>query len=199
MGLTIHYKGSLKTKDALAQLIEEVKDIAEIHQWKCQIFEKEFPMNCFGRKKFNNRIFGIAFDPPGCETVSMTFLSNGKLVSFNSFIAYIKSLGKHKDLIGSGASYVKTQYAGAEIHKILVHLFDYLSKKYFRNFIVQDEAQYWETRDEEVLRKNFAYMEGLIEGFASALETNAMKPGETFEEYVLRIANRFHRSGHHNI
>lgn len=34
MGITIHYKGTLKEDASINQLIEEVKDIAEIMHWK---------------------------------------------------------------------------------------------------------------------------------------------------------------------
>lgn len=94
MGLSIHYKGNLLAKASLPALVEEVKDIAIIHQWPFEVYDCEFPLHRFGRKKYSNALYGIRFTPPECETVSLCFLSNGRLVSFYSWLLYIKSLGK---------------------------------------------------------------------------------------------------------
>lgn len=81
MGITIHYNGRLNAKKSLPLLIEEVKDIAEVSQWNYEIYRSGFPKNHFGKKTHNNTLYGMCFTPPGCETVSLTFLSNGTLVS----------------------------------------------------------------------------------------------------------------------
>lgn len=39
MGLSIHFNGKLQSGGSLPLLIEEVKDICEIHNWPCKIFE----------------------------------------------------------------------------------------------------------------------------------------------------------------
>lgn len=80
MGLSIHFSGRLKSQGSLPELIEEVKDIAEIYKWHYSSFVEEFPAGSF-KKSFNHRLYGICFTPPDCETVNLTFLSDGRLTS----------------------------------------------------------------------------------------------------------------------
>ena len=40
MGLCIYYSGRIKDADSLHHLIEEVKDVANIHGWKYNINEQ---------------------------------------------------------------------------------------------------------------------------------------------------------------
>ena len=79
MGLSIHYSGSFNTKTSLSQMIEEVKDIAEIYKWPYHVFENEFPADSLSKAEYDQNIYGICFTPPECETVSLCFLSNGKM------------------------------------------------------------------------------------------------------------------------
>jgi hypothetical protein len=186
MGLTFHYNGRIAKQELLPELIEEVKDIAEIHKWKYHIFERQFPDKSFGISDYNQNIYGIYFTPPGCETVSLSFLSNGRMCD----APHLKFFGKtetnpeHKYLYMLS---VKTQYAGAEIHKFIIQLFRYLDKKYLADLELFDDCGYWETNDEEILRSNFKRNADLIESFASALEYYPSKPGENIELYLEKI------------
>lgn len=56
-----------------------------------------------------------------------------------------------------------------------------------------DEAGYWEKRDESLLRKNFEFMAGLLDGFSNVLENGQMKPGEDFSTFITRMAEKFHK------
>ena len=199
MGLSIHYKGNLRTKAALPLLIEEVKDIVEIYKWPYHVFETDFPVNHFGRKKIKTNLYGISFTPPECETVSLTFLSNGTLIDYLSWVIYIKSQARDQSILQGGAS-VKTQYAGAAIHKLLIHIMDHLSKKYFRHFEMMDEGEYWETRDEKRLDKNFALLTSLLNGMQTIFLENPISEGEPFEKYFRRLIGKIHSlaEGHKN-
>ena len=76
---------------------------------------------------------------------------------------------------------VKTQYAGIEIHKLIIHLLKYLSGKYLQDFKVIDEGEYWETGDEKLLQDTFKRYTDLIESFASSLETYPKNPGKVLK------------------
>ncbi len=192
MGLSIHYNGYLRSKESLPSLIEEVKDIAKIYLWPYEIYETEFPLRTFGRKRLNNNLYGIRFTPPECETISLCFLSNGKLICFWSWLLYIKSLGTDKNYLEGGVS-VKTHYAGEVIHEIVILLLDYLSKKYFRHFNMIDEGQYWETRDEKLLHQNFSRLSGFMNTFGNTLEANPIKLNESLEKYFERLLAAIHK------
>jgi len=193
MGLSIHYSGSFNPSASLREMIEEVKDVCEIYQWKYFVFDEEFPVGCFSKEAYNQDIYGISFTPPKCETVSLSFLSNGKM----SCLPNLQFFGNSTDEEEAQYLYmlsVKTQYAGIEIHKLLVHLLKYLNKKYFLDFIVNDEGEYWETGDEKLLQDTFNRFSFFIENFATSIENYPIQSRENFEDYFKRLMEYIHKN-----
>lgn len=189
MGLTIHYNGTFKKNASLSEMIEEVKDIAQVYKWGYHIFEKEFPKGSFGKMEFNENIYGIVFSPPKCEGISLCFLSNGRMGNPSMLEYWLQSKNtKDKRLVF--VNFTKTQYAGPAVHKIIIDLFRYLSKKYFKTFMLFDEANYWQTNDEMVLRNTFKEWGALIGGFSDALKNPEKKKGETIEDLIVKAAKR---------
>lgn len=186
MGLSIHYNGRFKTNASLSEMIEEVEDIAEIHKWKCIVRNKNFPKKVYDDNSHDNKIYGITFIPPKCEPVFLSFLSNRRM---SSDLA-LKFWGKSTDEKEKKYLYMlstKTQYAGRNVHKIIILLLKYLNKKYFSEFELHDEGHYWETEDEKVLNANFDRYEELIDSFSFALDNVPMNPNENIEDYLKRI------------
>jgi len=186
MGLSFHYSGSIAKPELLPGLIEEIQDIANVYNWKYFIFEREFPENYFGKPDYNQNIYGICFTPTNCETISICFLSNGRM----SDVMHLQFYGKTETDDEHCYLYmlsVKTQYAGVESHQFIMHLFRYLNTKYFVDFKMTDEGEYWETNDEELLKLNFKKYAGLITGFASAIESYPVQSGENIESYLERL------------
>ncbi len=190
MGLSIHYRGHLRDKASLPMLIEEVADIAKIHKWTYHVLEPAFPGNPSATEDFGN-LYGICFTPPGCETVSVCFLSNGQLSSVAPWYLFENKLSTAQEILDSRVS-VKTQFAGEVTHKIIIHLMDHISKKYLSHFEMMDEGEYWETRDEKLLHEKFAFLTMMIEKVGGAIEGNLMKPGESIEAYFERILKDIH-------
>ena len=191
MGLSIHYSGSFNPEASLSAMIEEVKDIADIYKWKYFVFDNTFPPDSFGRAEYTDHIYGICFTPPGCETVDLCFLSNGKMSS----ISHLKFFGNSQNKEYQKYLYmlsVKTQYAGVEIHKLIIHLIKYLDSKYLKDVTVNDEGHYWETGNEILLRDTFKKYTDLIENFTSSLEIYPMLPGESYEDYFKRLMIQIH-------
>jgi hypothetical protein len=186
MGLSIHYSGSFSAEASLQAMIEEVKDIAEIHKWRYFAFDDEFPADSLGKVAYNQDIYGICFTPPECETVWLSFLSNGKMSSPSHLQFFGNSTIREEQEYLYMLS-VKTQYAGIEIHKLIIHLFKYLNGKYLRDFTLSDEGEYWETGDEKLLQDTFKRYTALIEGFAASIENYPLKSGESFEAYFERL------------
>jgi hypothetical protein len=189
MGLSIHFKGNLSSGEMLPLLIEEVKDICENLKWPATVFETAFPKNSFEQKSSIQEIYGICFSPPESEPVSLCFLSNGNLVSIFSWAIFVNDQMKDESILLSDVS-VKTQYAGPTIHKMIIHLLEYISKKYLSQFRMMDEGQYWETRDEALLERNFAFLTDLLNRVGNMIETTSLQPEESFESYFERIMKK---------
>jgi|ERR1043165_2177342 hypothetical protein len=183
MGLTIFYKGSFKQKASLQELIEEVTDIAVANDWPYTVFEKEFPPNNLGQKEFNDEMYGIVFSPPKCEPVFLTFLSNGVMAN----TIYLEH---HKSFKSGPSIAVKTQYAGPAVHVVVVNLLKYLNSKYFLNFEVFDETEYWETGSEKKMLEHFERMGLLLDSFANMLSGLKRKKGESVEDAIKRAAEQ---------
>jgi hypothetical protein len=190
MGLSIHYKGKLRDKASLPMLIEEVADIAKIHKWKHRVLEPTFPINPPAKEDFNE-LYGICFTPPECETMSICFLSTGQLVSVGTWYLFSKGSFTKKELLEYPVS-VKTQFAGEVTHKIIIHLMDYISKKYLSHFEMMDEGEYWETRNEKLLHEKFTLLNKMIEKVGSAIKGNLTQPGESIEAYFERVRKDIH-------
>jgi len=58
--------------------------------------------------------------------------------------------------------FVKTQFVGAEAHIVLIDLLRSF-EKFFVSFIVEDEAEYWDTSDKGLLEQHIAKVDSLIE------------------------------------
>lgn len=186
MGLSLHYNGRFGNPAILQQMIEEVEDVTRIHKWKYNIYNTEFPDGNFTNETHDNKIYGISFTPPGCETVSLCFLSNGRM----SCPMLLKFYGNSTDITSREYLYmvsVKTQFAGWQTHLFIIHLLKYLSKKYFSELNVNDEGQYWETNDDERLKQIFNRYTKLLDSVSTAFETFPAKEGETMEKYIERM------------
>lgn len=188
MGLSFHYSGSIAKAELLPDLIDEVQDIVGIYNWEYNVYERQFPENSFGMPTYNQNIYGISFTPPGCETISLCFLSNGRMSSH----AHLKFYGKTNQQPEREYLYmlsVKTQFANVETHQFIIQLFRHLNTKYFVNFSLSDEGCYWETNDIDILKVNFKRNADLLSSFSSALECIPMGKGETIENYFTRLLN----------
>jgi len=191
MGLSFHYSGSIANPELLPELIDEIQDIAQMYNWKYFVFDRQFPENTFGKLDYNQNIYGICFTPPECETIDISFLSNGRMSS----VSHLKFFGKAEDQAEQAYLYmlsVKTQYAGVELHQFVIQLFRYLNKKYFTDFKMTDEGGYWETNNLALLQTTFKRYTDLINGFASALEYIPIQTGETIETYFERLLKLLH-------
>lgn len=187
MGLSIHYSGSFNKNVVLSDLITEVKEIVEVLKWNYTIFESEFPFKEGEDLLYGEEVYGISFTPPKCETVSICFLSNYRMSS----IVHLKLYGHSEKPSENDFLYmlsVKTQFAGPTIHKTIVELIRYLSKRnYFSEFNLVDEGEYWETCDEKLLEQKFKEYGNLIDSFSLAVETTPVKQGESYENYFKRV------------
>jgi hypothetical protein len=188
MGLSLYYNGRFGNPELLQQMIDEVEDIANTYKWKYSIEHTIFPGGSFGNKAHDKKIYGISFTPPDCETVSICFLSNGRM-SCSSLLQFYGDSTDKKSRQYLYMLSVKTQFAGWQTHLFIVQLLRYLSKKYFSEFNVSDEGHYWETNDEEILKQNFNRYAALLNSVSTAFETFPVNEGETMDKYIERMMN----------
>lgn len=189
MGLSLHYSGRFRESASLSKLIDEVENIAVIREWEYHIFEREFPAGNMDENSYDDNIYGICFTPPGCETVSICFLSNRRLSCFTNLKFYGNSNSKEYQEYLYMLS-VKTQFAGVETHIFIIEFFRHLiAQGYFEDLEIIDEGKYWETGDENLLNERFKRNADLINNFAFAIEQFPMKNGESYETYFGRLAD----------
>lgn len=174
MGLSIHYSGYISKKEFLDSLIEEVTDICRTLGWNTHTFD-------------DDKIKGVSFAPEGSEPVFLTFNLEGRILSpINILVKDIyDDIRIPKESIFTTST--KTQFAGKEAHIAIIKMLKHLDKKYLRNFKLDDEGNYWETGDENVLRQQFGRYEAAMDIFCASLEDLPTKPGETPTSLVERL------------
>lgn len=178
----------------MPNLIEEIKDITNIYQWKLSVFKEEFPVQDDEGQLVDGELYGVAFSPPNCEPVWVSFLSNGRM----STPVALKFFGEQRDEDEKKYLYhlsTKTQFAGIHTHQVIIHLLKYLKEKYLEDFVLSDEGQYWETNDKSVLEANFSRYTLLIDIVEDGLKNLPIKPGESMEDYFERMTKGLNRKG----
>lgn len=187
MGLTIYYGGRFKEDAVLLEMIEEVVDIAEVNEWNYTVFEREFDPLISGKKISNKNIYGICLSPPNCEPVYLTFECTRKMC--NPFSINDKDCSQEEQE-GLYSMSTKTQYAGFEVHAIIIRLFKHLSEKYLENFVLYDESQFWEHNNELKSRDIFERYDNLMDTFEKSLKEIRIEKNESLEELIMRISEQ---------
>ena len=186
MGLSFHFSGRLRNAEDLPSLIEEVKDVSEVYGWKYVIFNTNFPHNTFKEEENFEHVYGINFTPTDCETVSLAFISNGRMVcpARIGFFAHSEDETERSYIYYTS---VKTQFAGIFVHQLLIRLLKHLNNKYFQDFKLSDESYYWETDDENLMKERFKLYDTLLDNVVLSMQTFPMEQGEDIVAYFERL------------
>ena len=173
MGLSIHYRGRLRTPDLISSITEELTDICLSLGWETSCLDEDFSIENTSELVPTEKgvkitghlpLKGVGIAPgERCEGLSFFFDRAGNLIAPLTMAIS----GPVKDELPWAA--VKTQFAPLEIHITIIKLFRYLKKKYFEIFEVSDEGSYWETSDEVLLRKKMDFLAGNINAIGKAL------------------------------
>lgn len=198
MGIVITYEGCLDDPTRLDCLIEEVRQRCRHLQWPCQdidqriigeayyfIGEQETPGQrsgvstvsaFFGQKTVDERIRGLLVQPPGSETLTLTFNLAGQLLYYQALPGR-----PHTTLSGYGMSF--TQEPGYYLtsssqwvkttgevtsHVLIVALLRFLQQHYISNLIVHDATGFWDTLDMTALIQEHGRMQALINLFQAS-------------------------------
>jgi hypothetical protein len=165
MGLSIHYKGKIKDTCLIRMLVDEVKDICISLQWNYHLYDDDI-------------IKGISFAAVECEPLFFTFSNEG--------ILYSPVLLQHNIQPATTIS-VKTQFAGIDVHKTIIKLLKHLKANYFSEFELDDEGNYWETNDENILQRQFNNYNYFLNAVSEALKDFETKKDDTPESLTERL------------
>jgi hypothetical protein len=158
MGLSIHYSATLKKVADLSALISQMTEVANALNWQSTIV-------------INPDVSGIVVSPPNCEPLLLCFAPDGETCGIE-FLKDSSPSGHYYNTI-----HLKTAYAGPEIHKALIDILGYLSRKYLHKIQVYDEGEYWETGDLKRLSSHFGGDNKVVDNLGYPTDL-ALSPGE---------------------
>ena len=143
-GVTINYEGSAKNNRAIDAILSEATSFGKGRGWRVEPVAKdkvELERVIDERTaKYAGALRGIILYPNDmCEPVHIEFGSDMFMQDF-----------------------VKTQFAGADIHVSVIDLLRRL-KPYFTSLKVDDEGEYWETSDKLKLEKHIATVNRMLD------------------------------------
>ena len=151
-GVTIHYEGRAPDPAAVEQVLAAASEEAKRNGWQIRddsssdislkrvVDEKDVP--------YRGSVRGIVLQPRReCEPIHLQFDSNMFMQDF-----------------------VKTQFAGPEIHMQVARLLQVI-QPLLRSLKVEDEGQYWETGSKSTLEGHMAKVNTLM------VEMKRSKPG----------------------
>jgi hypothetical protein len=145
MGVTIHFEGRVRDRAAMTDLLQFARrfalergwmtdDINEANAKLLRVDENERDCDYLGP------VSGLELNPGNdCEPIKLEFDNQ----------LYVQE-------------WTKTQFAGAEMHQTICG-FLHAIEPYFETFKVNDEAEFWETGDVELLEKYLADCDRFIE------------------------------------
>lgn len=144
MGVTIHFEGQLKDQAALHDLIAAAEAFAQEQGWRTELIESDKATLLRVRDEENwdyvGPVRGIVLYPHlDCDPVRLEFDRD----------LYIQE-------------FTKTQFAGAEIHLKALELLRRIVV-FFKEFKVEDEGEYWETGNAQLLADHLSQSRKAIE------------------------------------
>ncbi len=145
MGVTIHFAGQLVNERAFDDLIRTTVAFAESRMWLTETIESE--ETTLLRVDENEQDWDytgptkgmVTYPNEDCDPLRLEFDKN----------LYIQE-------------YVKTQFAGVATHLSVVELLQNL-RPFFQELKVEDEREFWETGNIEILREHLQRIQKVID------------------------------------
>jgi hypothetical protein len=142
-GVTIHYEGTAKDLPSARRAIEAARAEARKLGWVVQDANQATVtiLRVIGeaQKPYTGPLTGVVIRPhPNCDPLFLQFGSDLYLQDF-----------------------VKTQFAGPDIHIAIVGLLKTL-QPFFRTLSVEDEGEYWNSRNRKALTEHMNFVNNLI-------------------------------------
>ncbi len=156
MSTTIHYFGKIKSQEAIREIQEEFREIAQVSGWSHEMVDHVFVQE--------GEIPGARLSLKGIRLtlnkttspLQLTFDKEGYL----SHIFYEKApadllqrgmVAGTRQILHQVHTNITARSSDVSTHVTLVKLLDYLKKRYIPNLEVIDNTGYWYSRDEAVL------------------------------------------------
>lgn len=170
MGITIYARGNMDRLEDIPHLIEEVKTIAQKHDWTFSVVDDDFDVEP------STRLVGPTADKPAvikgslglkgivlsvdsqCESLAILFDKSGALT--NGMQQLFRS---SCDMQQEPFTACKTQSGCIESHIQIVELLHVLNNKYISDLSVTDEGDYWESGDVEQLSNKRKVLEHYLD------------------------------------
>jgi hypothetical protein len=187
MGVTIHYRGKLKSADLITPFMDEVEEICISNNWKYQLLDNE-PSNSpslpfeedYEDDGFSHGLRGISFEPHE-ESESVTFLFTPEGILTSVFASMFPQRSKY------AWCFVKTQFAGPDTHIRVINLMRYLKKKYFKKFEIHDDGGYYPAGNAEQLQERFDYLNNAIATVNDIFESIDADDSKSPDEFIDKI------------
>lgn len=156
MGVTVHFEGRLKDGQAFLSLIHRVEEIAILETLLTEAIENEKVKLLRVQNEEDWDYEGptqgiILYLHEDCDPVRLEF---------------------DRDLFVQ--EFVKTQFAGAQVHIKLISFLRSLAV-FFEDLKIEDEGEYWETGDETVLSEHIQQCNDAIAELAKETPTAQVK------------------------
>jgi hypothetical protein len=176
MGITIHYRGQLKSPKLIEQVCLKLKEIAKLMEWEYTLLDEDFNKPKTAKLKHRDDGLSITGHLPlkgiqlkihkECDPFSILFNKNGVLQDIVQMTTDNSENDEETSYI-----HVKTQYAPLEMHIAIIQLLKYLNEYYFDSLEVIDEGEYWKTENEDLLKQKMKYLSEKMEAVSQALES----------------------------
>ncbi|MFT4686783.1 MAG: hypothetical protein ACJATN_001123 [Neolewinella sp.] len=192
MGLTLHYFGKLTSPARIPELIDEVTDICESAGWEYKTFDHILEgvpddyLKLIDDNASEFRARGVSFQAhKKAETTMLCFGPDGRTLS--PMALFRPDLTDWSDDMLAHYSFTKTQFAGAEGHVVLCKILKYLFGKYFSEFEVNDEGEYFHTEDRTLLGERFGDYDEAFSKVSVALAGAKLEKATTIPELMAML------------
>ena len=193
MGITIHYRGQLKSSDLIELFCNELKKIATLMEWPYTTLDNDFKIPTDAHLEWNDlgceivgnlALKGISLIPNKCSSLDFLFDQNGFLRNPIDMITQESFNNENPPFL-----FIKTQFAPVDTHIALIKIFRYLKRKYFQFFEVNDEGRYWETGDEKLLKEKIAFLAQKMDAVSQAFENSylELEPGDSDLDILAKL------------
>lgn len=159
MSITIFAWGRIECTGDIPSLIDELKRVAGEYNWKYHVIDDDFatlPHAELTRREGDDSaaviegslgLKGIILNvDPGAEPLAILFDRSGVLTDMLQQVFWIHSNGQ-----GERFTMCKTQFASIDSHIRVIELLDSLKQRYIPDLVINDEGDYWVSRDRRIL------------------------------------------------